>query len=74
MHLKTLPIRFPDGGTFLYKLLPAQNITKKKKKKKIFENSICSVIVERYNFERFFTCTIYFTFITSKMKFLFCFN
>lgn len=31
MHLKTLPIRFPDGGTFLYKLLPAQNITKKKK-------------------------------------------
>lgn len=50
MHLKTLPIRFPDGGTFLYKLLPAQNITKKKKRKKTFENSICSVIVERYNF------------------------
>lgn len=46
MHLKTLPMRFPDGGTFLYKLLPAANITKKKK----IENNICSVIVERYNF------------------------
>lgn len=31
MHLKTLPIRFPEGGTFLYKLLPAMNITKNKK-------------------------------------------
>lgn len=37
MHLKTLPIRFPDGGTFLYKLLPAQNITKEKKRKKFLK-------------------------------------
>jgi hypothetical protein len=27
MHLITLPIRFPDGGTFLYRLLPAINMT-----------------------------------------------
>lgn len=30
MHLKTLPMRFPDGGIFLYKLPPATNITKRK--------------------------------------------